>query len=155
YFNTVHDTARHGIITDGSQMEIVGNDVYNAVMRNRWWQSNFWDAAISSDPTRSQWGFTLRGNSIRDSWGECADILAVDGATGEGNRTYNCVSPNLFVSGSRNGTVNRNWIYEAPDQYNRPDLGYRAAGIELANEGAASGWSVSDIRITNNIVEWV
>jgi len=155
YFNTVHDTARHGIITDGHQMEVVGNEVYNAVMRNRWWQSSFWDGAVSSDPTRSQWGYTLRGNSIHDSWGECADILAVDGATVEGNKIYNCVSANLFVSGSQNVTVNRNWVYAASDQYNRPDLGYRAAGIELANEGASSGWSVKNVRITNNIVEWV
>jgi hypothetical protein len=155
YFNTVHDTARHGVITDGHQMEVVGNEIYNTVMRNRWWQSSFWDAAVSSNPTRSQWGYTLRGNSIHDSWGECADILAVDGATVEGNKIYNCVSVNLFVSGSQNVTVNRNWIYAANDSYNRPDLGYRATGVELANEGASAGWSVQNVTITNNIVEWV
>ena len=70
YFNTVHDTARHGIITDGSQMEVVGNEIYNTVMRNRWWQSSYWDAAVSSDPNRSQWGYKVIGNSIHDSWGE-------------------------------------------------------------------------------------
>ena len=79
----------------------------------------------------------------------------MDGATVEGNRIYNCVSVNLFVSGSRNVTVNRNWVYANTDQYNRPDLGYRAAGIELANEGSSAGWSVTNVRITNNIVEWV
>ncbi|HZJ56603.1 MAG TPA: right-handed parallel beta-helix repeat-containing protein [Myxococcaceae bacterium] len=155
YFNTVHDTARHGIITDGHQMEVVGNEVYNTVMRNRWWNSNFWDAAVASDPHRNQWGYKLVANSIHDSWGECADVLAVDGATVEGNRIYNCVSVNLFISGSRNVTVNRNWIYEANDQYNRPDYDYRATGILLANEGNSVGWSVSNVRITNNIVEWV
>ena len=155
YFNTVHDTARHGIITDGSQMEVVGNEVYNAVMRNRWWQSDFWDGAVASDPNRSQWGYTLRGNSIHDSWGECVDVLAVDGATIEGNRIHDCVGVNLYVSGSRNVTVNRNWIYASSDAHDRPDLGYRAVAIELANEGASAGWSVSNIRITNNILEWV
>jgi len=155
YFNTVHDTARHGVITDGHQMEVVGNEIYNTVMRNQWWQSSFWDAAVSSNPSRSQWGYTLRGNSIHDSWGECADVLAIYGATVEGNKIYNCVSANLFVSGSQNVTLNRNWIYAANDNYNRPDLGYRAAGIELANEGASAGWTVQNIQITNNIVEWV
>jgi hypothetical protein len=155
YFNTVHDTARHGVITDGHQMEVVGNEIYNTVMRNQWWQSSFWDAAVSSNPSRSQWGYTLRGNSIHDSWGECADVLAIYGATVEGNKIYNCVSANLFVSGSQNVTVNRNWIYAANNNYNRPDLGYRAAGIELANEGASAGWTVQNIQITNNIVEWV
>ncbi len=155
YFNTVHDTARHGIITDGHQMEVVGNEIYNTVMRNRWWQSNYWDAAVASDPHRNQWGYKLIGNSIHDSWGECADVLAVDGATVEGNRIYSCVSANLFISGSRNVTVNRNWIYATNDQYNRPDYAYRATGILLANEGSSVGWSVSNVRITNNIVEWV
>ncbi len=155
YFNTVHDTARHGIITDGHQMEVVGNEIYNSVMRNRWWQSNYWDAAVASDPHRNQWGYKLIGNSIHDSWGECADVLAVDGATVEGNRIYGCVSANLFISGSRNVTVNRNWIYATNDQYNRPDYAYRATGILLANEGSSVGWSVSNVRITNNIVEWV
>jgi hypothetical protein len=155
YFNTVHDTARHGVITDGHQMEVVGNEIYNTVMRNQWWQSSFWDAAVSSNPSRSQWGYTLRGNSIHDSWGECADVLAIYGATVEGNKIYNCVSANLFVSGSQNVTVNRNWIYAANNNYNRPDLGYRAAGIELANEGASAGWSLQNVQVTNNIVEWV
>ena len=86
YFNTVHDTARHGIITQGSGHEVVGNEVYNAVMRNQWFQSNYWDAAVSSHPSTNQWGYKLIGNSIHDSYGECADVLAVDGATVESNR---------------------------------------------------------------------
>jgi Right handed beta helix region len=155
YYNTVHDTARHGIITDGSSMEIVGNEVYNTVMRNQYWQSDYWDAAVSSKPTKNQWSWKLIGNSIHDSYGECADVLAVDGATVEGNRIYNCVSVNLFVSNSRNVTINRNWIYANTDKYNRKDLGYRATGIQLANESTWVGWSLKTIRITNNIVEWV
>ena len=82
-------------------------------------------------------------------------MLAVDGATVEGNRIYNCVSTNLFVSGSQNVTVNRNWIYATTDTYNRRDYGSRATGIQLANEGKNIGWSLNNIRITNNIIEWV
>ena len=66
------------------------------------------------------------------------------------------MSVNLFVSGSRNVTINRNWVYANTDQYrDRPDLGYRAAGVELANEGPSAGWWVTNVRITNNIIEWV
>jgi hypothetical protein len=155
YFNTVHDTARQGIVTDGHQMEVVGNEVYNTVMRNQYFQSSYWDAAVSSDSSRSQWGYKLIGNSIHDSYGECADILAVDGATAEGNRIYNCVSVNLYVSGSQNVTINRNWLYANTDNYNRRDYNWRATGIELANEGSSAGWSVSNVQITNNIVEWL
>ena len=60
YFNTVHDTAGYRIVTDGSQMEVVGNEIYNTVMRNRWWQSSYWDAAASSDPNPSQRGEATR-----------------------------------------------------------------------------------------------
>jgi hypothetical protein len=155
YFNTVHDTARHGILTNGHQMEVVGNEVYNTVMRNQWFKANYWDAAVTSQPDRNQWGYKLIGNSIHDSYGECADVLAVDGATVEGNRIFNCVSTNLFVSGSQNVTVNRNWLYANTDKFNRKDYGTRATGIQLANEGKAVGWSLNNLRITNNIIEWV
>jgi hypothetical protein len=155
YFNTVHDTARHGIITSGSSMEVVGNEVYNTVMRNQWFQSSYWDAAVASDPAGNQWGYKIIGNSIHDSYGECADVLAVDGATVQGNKIYNCVSTNVFVSNSQNITVDRNWIFENTDKYNRRDYNYRATGIQLANESSWVGWSLKNVRITNNIVEWV
>ena len=155
YFNTVHDTARHGIITEGSGHEIVGNEIYNTVMRNQYWKADYWDAAVSSHPSKNQWSWKLIGNSIHDSYGECADVLAVDGATVEGNRIYNCVSTNLFVSNSQNVSINRNWIYASTDKYNRRDLGYRATGVQLANESTWVGWSIKNVRITNNIVEWV
>ena len=155
YFNTVRNTARHGVVTDGSNMEVVGNEIYNTVMRNQWFQSDYWDAAVSSDPQHDQWGYKLIGNYVHDSYGECADVLAVDGATVQGNKIGNCVSTNLFVSNSQNVTVDRNWIFASTDKYNRKDYGYRAAGIQLANEGQSVGWSVNNVRITNNIVEWV
>jgi len=79
----------------------------------------------------------------------------VDGATVESNRIYNCVSTNIFVSNSQNVSVNRNWVYANTDKYNRRDLGYRATGVQLANESTWVGWSLKNIRITNNIVEWV
>jgi len=41
------------------------------------------------------------------------------------------------------------------DRYDRPEYGYRATGIQLANEGSWAGWSLRNVRITNNIVEWV
>ena len=28
-------------------MEVVGNEIYNTVLRNQWWQSDYWDAAVS------------------------------------------------------------------------------------------------------------
>ena len=136
-------------------MEIVGNEIYNTVMRNQWWQSDYWDAAVSSHPTKRQWSWKLIGNSIHDSYGECADVLAVDGATIEGNKIYNCVSTNVFVSNSQNVTINRNWVSANTDRYDRPEYGYRATGIQLANEGSWAGWSLRNVRITNNIVEWV
>jgi len=155
YYNTIRNTARHGVVTDGHQMEVVGNEIYNTVMRNQWFTSNYWDAAVSSDPSRNQWGYKLIGNSVHDSYGECADVLAVDGATVQGNKIYNCISTNVFVSNSQNVTVDRNWIFANTDKYNRKDFGYRATGIELANEGTSVGWSAANIRITNNIVEWL
>ena len=106
-------------------------------------------------PTKRQWSWKLIGNSIHDSYGECADVLAVDGATIEGNKIYNCVSTNVFVSNSQNVTINRNWISANTDRYDRPEYGYRATGIQLANEGSWAGWSLRNVRITNNIVEWV
>jgi hypothetical protein len=155
YYNTVHDTARHGISTEGHQIEIVGNEVYNSVMRNAGFRSDYWDAGVASGTHKSQWGLKLIGNSVHDSYGECVDVLNVDGAVVEGNRIYNCVSANLFVSGSQNVTLNRNWVYANTDNYNRKDYGYRATGIILANEGGQYGWSVRNVRITNNVVEWV
>jgi len=155
YYNTIRNTARHGVTTDGNSMEVVGNEIYNTVMRNRWFESDYWDAAVSSNPKKNQWGFKVIGNSIHDSWGECADVLAVDGATVEGNKIYNCVSTNIFVSNSQNVTINRNWIFENTDSFNRPDLGYRATGVQLANEGSWVGWSLKNVRITNNVIEWV
>ena len=155
YFNTIHDTARHGIMTDGNSMEVVGNEIYNTVMRNSWFASSYWDSAVASNPQRNQWGYKILGNSIHDSYGECADVLAVDGATVQGNKIYNCISTNVFVSNSQNVTVDRNWIFANTDHYNRKDYNYRATGIQLANEGSWTGWSLNNVRITNNIVEWV
>jgi parallel beta helix pectate lyase-like protein len=155
YFNTVHDTARHGIITDGHQMEVVGNEVYNAVMRNSWFASDYWDGGIATGTGRSQWGYKLAGNSVHDVYGECVDVLNIDGATVEGNKIYNCISANMFVSASRNVTVNRNWVFANTDHFNRKDYSYRATGIILGNEGGSAGWSLQNVRVTNNIVEWV
>jgi hypothetical protein len=131
YFNTVHDTARHGILTDGHQMEVVGNEVYNAVMRNRWFESNYWDGGIATGTGRNQWGYKLVGNSVHDIYGECVDVMNIDGATVEGNKIYNCVSANLFVSSSRNVTLNRNWIYANTDRYNRPTSATAQRGSPL------------------------
>jgi len=155
YFNTIKNTARHGIAVDGSQMDIVGNEISNAVMRNRWFQSNYWDAGFATDSRRSSWGLRFIANHVHDVYGECVDTLNVDGATVEGNRIYNCVSGNLYISNSRNVTVNRNWIYANTDAFNRPDYGYRAAGMLLANEGTSAGWSLSNVKVTNNIIEAV
>ena len=41
YFNTIRDSRPGRGITDGSQMEVVGNEVYNTVIRDRWWQWNY------------------------------------------------------------------------------------------------------------------
>jgi hypothetical protein len=166
YFNTIHDTARHGVVFDGSQVELVGNEIYNTVMRNQNEQmSNVcpagkdrcaWEGAVSSSSSRNYWGQTFRGNSIHDSWGECLVVGPVDGATVEGNKIFHCLSSNLDVANSQNVTVNRNWIYANTDAYNRLDQnGDRAEGIFLNNEGGSFGWSLNNIRITNNIVEWL
>ena len=165
YYNTIHDVARHGITTDGHQIEVVGNHVYNAVMRNQNFlavgshcptgMSCYWDGGVSSGTARNQWGYTVRGNLVHDIWGECIDVLAVDGATVEGNRVYSCVNVNIYVSESQNVTLNRNWVSDVSTSFIDPSTGEHPTAIQLSNESKTRGWSLSNIAITNNILEWV
>jgi hypothetical protein len=159
YFNTIHDTARHAVLIDGHQYEVVGNKIYNTVMRN---QNNriatvcsdcFWDGAIATQSLQTQWGHTFTANEIHDTWGECLVIGPVDGATVEGNKIYSCIHADLYVSNSQNVTANRNWLYAANDNYNHD--GERATGLLLANENATIPWHVNHVRMTNNIIEWL
>lgn len=153
YYNTIQNTARHGIVMDGHQHEVVGNEIANTVMRNQWKSSNWWDAGFANAGTRQQWGFKFIGNLVHDAWGECVDIIQVSGATVQQNKIYNCMSGNLYVSNSENVTVNRNWIFANTDAYNRPGYWYRSIAIGIANEGATGGFTTKNIRVTNNLVE--
>ena len=69
------------------------------------------------------------GNSIHDSGGERAITFAVDGATVEGNRIYNCVSVNLFVSG-------------LAERHHQPELGLR----QHLNGTTGLTWATSTTR---------
>jgi len=155
YYNTIRNTARHGVVMDGHQHEVVGNEIAWTVMRNQWKSSRYWDAGFASATNRQQWGLTFIGNSVHDSWGECVDILQLSGATVEGNKIFNCNSVNLYVSNSRDVRINRNWLYDDTDGYNKPGVWYRSLGIGIANEGTDGGFSIANVVVTNNIVERV
>ena len=152
YFNTIRNTARHGVVLEGSSMEVVGNEIAYSSMRNQWQSSSWWDASFASGGAIRQWGLKFVGNDVHDSYGECVDIINASGATVEGNRVHNCLSGHVYVSNSEQVTVNRNYIYANNDNYTRWG-DYRSVGIGIANEGVNSGFQLNNIRVTNNIVE--
>ncbi|HTS79492.1 MAG TPA: right-handed parallel beta-helix repeat-containing protein [Myxococcaceae bacterium] len=153
YFNTIRNTARHGIVMDGHQHEVVGNEISQTVLRNQWKSSTWWDGGFASATYRQQWGLKFIANSVHDSWGECVDILQLSGATVQGNKIYNCYSVNLYVSNSQSVTVDRNYVFASTDSYNKPGVSTRALGIAIANEGSTGGWSAANVMVTSNIVE--
>ena len=152
YFNTVRNTARHGVVLEGNNMELVGNEISYTSMRNQWRSSNWWDAAFATGGGINQWTVKVVGNDVHDSWGECVDVLNTSGATVEGNRIHNCYAVHLYLSNSEWVTVNRNYIYANNDNYT-PWGQYRPGGIGIANEGQWSGFWANNITVTNNIVE--
>jgi hypothetical protein len=155
YYNTIRNTARHAVIIEGHQNDVVGNDISWAVMRNQWFQSSYWDGGYASGASRQQWGLKFVGNSVHDVFGECVDVLSLAGVTVEGNRVYNCLAPKVYVSNSRDVKVNRNYLFDNTDAYVRPGQQWRSPGIFMANEGTSSGFQLNNITITNNIVERV
>ncbi len=155
YFNTIRNTARHGVVMDGHQHEVVGNEIAWTVLRNQWKSSNWWDGGFATASYRQQWGLKFLGNSVHDAWGECVDMIQISGVTVEGNQIYNCYSGNLYVSNSADVKINRNYIFANTDAYNKPGVWYRSLGIGIANEGTTGGFSANHIVVTNNIVERV
>ena len=133
-------------------MEVVGNEVYNAVMRNQWFESNYWTGGArrtgGTSGATSWWA--TRSTTATVSASTCSRWTARPWR----NRIDNCVSANLFVSSSRNVTLNRNWIYANTDRYNRPTSATAPRGSQLGNE-ATSRLVAPNVRLTNNIVEWV
>jgi hypothetical protein len=152
YFNTVRNTARHGMVLEGSNIEVVGNDIGFASMRNQWQTSDYWDAALATGAQNQQWTVKITGNDVHDSYGECLDVLNVSGGTVEGNRVHNCLAVHLYVSNSEYITVNRNYVYANNDTYTQHG-NYRGIGIGIANEGSWTGFRIKALKLTNNIVE--
>ena len=108
-------------------------------------RSNYWDGGIATG-TRNQWGYKLVGNSVHDSYGECVDVLERRRRDRRGEQDLQLRQREPLRLQLANVTLNRNWIYANTDQYNRPDLGYRAAGIQLGERGQLVGWSLNNVR---------
>ncbi|HET9156647.1 MAG TPA: right-handed parallel beta-helix repeat-containing protein [Myxococcaceae bacterium] len=164
--NTIQDTARHGLLVQGSQnLSVVGNIIQRTVRMNKDLVCNRIpapnDSAVniaSSRGTLNSSNIDFINNRVVDGWGECVIIATTDGGRINGNRVFTCVGTNIYVDKSRNLTVARNYIswYDARYYKLVGGVQHRAEAISLANENftnATTGYSVNNIEISSNIIE--
>ena len=156
YYNTVHDTARHGI-------------PHQRAPDSRWWATRFTTRANAEPVVQGRTSGTWRSPPSR---GPCPVGLQADwelhprqlqsaltcslgrgDGRGEPHRPELRQQRRLRLQPQPDG--HGNWLYATSDQFNRQATGRGPAGIQLANEGKAVGRPLNNIRITNNIIEWV
>jgi hypothetical protein len=157
--NRIHDTWVQPIIVSGDSVTIDGNDVYNVILSNaNSTASGGWPGAISAW-SRSSGGWstnvTIRGNTVRNAWGEGILPMHTDGVTVADNVVHDTWSVNIYLTEVRRAVVERNYAYSTSATYNRN--GRPADGILIANEGTATGGFpnapfANDMLIRNNIV---
>jgi hypothetical protein len=158
--STIHDVAYKALGLNGSGVVAEKNVIYNAVLSNaNSTASGGWASAVNTqlleDGSPSS-NVIVRGNSVRNAWGECIDALFVDGMTITGNDVQDCYSVGIYVDTARSVRVEGNVVRALDGTYRRSGSGNLMDGILLASEAAAGSASpdfgAEQVVIANNLV---
>ncbi len=158
---SVHDTKYAAIWGNGTRVVLQSNHVWNAVLSNEKQavdraRGGFgWAGAMYSDDGgqgHQSLDWTVEDNHVHDCWGECFVALRSERFAIRGNRFHDCYSANVYVDDARSVRIDRNYIYDTTDKYNRPSPEGRAHGIVLGNEDAAGALQIGHVTVANNLV---
>lgn len=119
-------------------------------------QGGGWPASSGTAPDGPFYCVSFQDNDISESYGECLDLLFVNGGEVTHNNIHDCLSANIFLDGSTNIAVHRNLSYTTTDlaSFRRPNVG-RAEGLLIAKEYNQAGrmWVNCSSSIINNIFD--
>jgi hypothetical protein len=153
-----HDTHWNGVFVMGTNIKIVDNEIYRAVLGNENGSmgSGGWGCGIESGQSNGALatGFLVSGNHVHDIWGECINSFFVDGAIIRRNRVHDCYSVSIYNDHARNVTVEGNLIYETSDTYARRDSGSRAQALQFSVEyyDGDTPFALENITVKNNLI---
>ncbi|MGE0871735.1 MAG: right-handed parallel beta-helix repeat-containing protein [Kofleriaceae bacterium] len=151
--NKIHDVARHAVtLNGGNSFHLETNQLYNLAQLNKFRDMPVHDGGVATARNYNTSCVKITWNSIHDVFGECVGAERLSGGLIEGNRVYNCYSVNIYLDGSENVAVRRNYAYaDDPtgkyNRWNRP-----AVGISIAKE-LNGGFTARNHEISNNVIE--
>lgn len=168
--NKVHDIKYKAISISGTNINVEGNEIYNAAMinENQVLGNSSWPQAIGtwkkSDGSASQ-NVNFINNTVYNSWGEGIDLIALDGGVVSSNRIYDTFSVLLYLDNARNITIDKNYLSATNPAYYRKVDGtkpegtdnpkYPARGIMISSESCCrptNYYNSENITISNNLV---
>ncbi len=157
---TVHHIAYKGIGGWGHYVTISANTVHHAAMINEngvivggGWPGIIQPSENYVDGAPATW-HTISGNTVHDCWGEGILIGNSHHVTVENNLVYDVFSVLIYLDKVSDVLVRNNYLYCVNPAYNRPDKGYPANAISMANEAPISAGEIpiARIHIYNNIM---
>jgi len=154
--NRVTQVANRGIGGNGVNITVEYNVIDRAVLSHADRDPNAtWAAALGSDVhwdgTASR-DWTIRGNTVTRSYGECIDVLTLIGFLVEYNFTDGCYSVDLYIDRSSWGLVRGNVFQSTIPGFERLGSDWSANGIMLAAEQGPLAVTPSYIVMTGNVV---
>lgn len=157
---TVHHIAYKGIGGWGHYVTISANTVHHAAMINEngvivggGWPGIIQPSENYVDGAPATY-HTISGNTVHDCWGEGILIGNSHHVTVESNIVYDVFSVLIYLDKVSDVVVRNNYLYCVNPAYNRPDKGYPANAISMANEAPISAGEIpiARIHIYNNIM---
>ncbi|HEX8153967.1 MAG TPA: right-handed parallel beta-helix repeat-containing protein [Thermoanaerobaculia bacterium] len=161
-WNEVHDNQSNGISVTSSSSSAIGrthhvlvesNKVYRNVLNNsNRLETNTWQQALSCLKATY---VDIIGNYVYENYGEGIDAIVSDYVNILGNKVYDNFSVNIYLDNAQYTKVDRNrigcgWVTNATDYYRNSGP---AIGIYAANEWYTTQNPLTDLTITNNLVE--
>lgn len=153
--NYVHDIGQRAIGGNGRNILIEGNVVYEVGTQYAVPGTEGWPGAISSytdsngDPAEN---WTIRGNNVQRSHGECIIALRVHGFLVEDNFADGCLSVVLYIDKADNGIVRNNVFQATIPGFQRTDQVRDAHGILFANEGTFPEITDANVEVYDNVI---
>lgn len=153
--NYVHDIGQRGIGGNGADVLIEDNTLYEIGTRYTVAGTSGWPGAIASytysngNPS-TDW--TIRGNTVTYSHGECIIALRISGFLIEDNFTDGCLSVNIYVDKAEDGIIRNNIIQATIAGFERSNSGNRSRGIMFAMEGSTPVITDANVEVYGNTI---
>jgi hypothetical protein len=155
----VHQTWAQGIFASGDYSTIQDSTIYQVAMSNcrlsgvancstvtRGWPSCV-SAASNYGTGQITHNAIIQRNTVYNCWGEGISSWLSDGVVIQDNVTYDNWAQNLYVNNATNGLIQRNLIYNTPNNY----VNARAA-FSLADEVTAPPPANNPLSSHNTVV---